>query len=244
MLLRSALPSAMKLRRPCWRRFGRLPSSSALARQALPMRSGSAWHASMQASLWTWQCSTDTIAPYPMPKSLARRALPVAWTRRGRRVHESFRFRGACSPHGRGRSYQAIALAGSLNHAPHWPRMTYLDVLNPEWMPRRIALVVEDVKTRAVVGFAVASLTAPQAELETIAVAAPIQRRGVGRGLLAVLVEELAQAGVQEVLLEVRASNHAAQGFYRSLGFSETGLRPRYYADPIEDAVLMALNVA
>ena len=137
---------------------------------------------------------------------------------------------------------QVIALAGSLIHAPHWPRMAYLDAINPELTPRRIALVVEDVKTRAVVGFAVASLMAHQAELETIAVATPSQRRGVGRRLLAALAEELAQAGAQEVLLEVRASNYAAQGFYRSLGFSETGRRPRYYADPVEDAVLMAMK--
>jgi ribosomal-protein-alanine N-acetyltransferase len=45
-------------------------------------------------------------------------------------------------------------------------------------------------------------------------------------------------------MLEVRASNQAALGFYRGQGFRETGRRPRYYADPEEDAVLMLLNLA
>jgi ribosomal-protein-alanine N-acetyltransferase len=57
------------------------------------------------------------------------------------------------------------------------------------------------------------------------------------------MAEELRVAGVREVLLEVRSSNQRALGFYRSLGWSETGRRPRYYADPEEDAVLMSLKL-
>jgi len=41
----------------------------------------------------------------------------------------------------------------------------------------------------------------------------------------------------------VRASNQNALGFYRSFGFSESGRRSRYYADPEEDAVLMSLKL-
>ena len=39
--------------------------------------------------------------------------------------------------------------------------------------------------------------------------------------------------------LEVRASNHAAQALYRSMGFVATGVRPGYYSDDGEDAVSM-----
>jgi ribosomal-protein-alanine N-acetyltransferase len=49
---------------------------------------------------------------------------------------------------------------------------------------------------------------------------------------------------ITEVLLEVRASNSAALAFYRALGFAIAGRRPLYYADPIEDAVLMELRLA
>jgi [ribosomal protein S18]-alanine N-acetyltransferase len=48
---------------------------------------------------------------------------------------------------------------------------------------------------------------------------------------------------VREVMLEVREGNHSAQGFYRFLGFREEGRRPGYYADPVEDAVLMRLSL-
>jgi len=83
----------------------------------------------------------------------------------------------------------------------------------------------------------------PQAELETIAVAAEGQRRGVCRNLFAVLVGELAIAQAEEVFLEVRASNRAALALYLSLGFKETGRRSRYYIDPVEDALLLALRL-
>jgi ribosomal-protein-alanine N-acetyltransferase len=94
------------------------------------------------------------------------------------------------------------------------------------------------------VGFAVASVVSPEAELETIAVAAEAQRRGVGERLLGALVEELRAERVAELLLEVRASNAAAIGFYRVRGFEEAGRRARYYAEPEEDAVLMRMKLA
>jgi ribosomal-protein-alanine N-acetyltransferase len=139
---------------------------------------------------------------------------------------------------------RVIEIAQSLKDAPHWPRSAYETALNPQSALPRIALVAEDVESGGVVGFAVASVLPPQAELETIAVAAEGQRRGVGRSLFAFLAGELVTAQVQELFLEVRASNGPALALYRSLGFSEGGRRPRYYVDPVEDALLLALRLA
>jgi ribosomal-protein-alanine N-acetyltransferase len=69
------------------------------------------------------------------------------------------------------------------------------------------------------------------------------QRRGIGRRLVVALVAELERAEVEKLHLEVRASNGIAIAFYHSLGFIETGHRTRYYADPVEDAVLMELRL-
>jgi [ribosomal protein S18]-alanine N-acetyltransferase len=137
-----------------------------------------------------------------------------------------------------------LALAANLPGAPHWPRPVYVDALKSatlktESSRRRIALV--GIRSNEIAGFAIASLVPPQAELETIAVAGASQRHGLGRLLFSVLSAELRQAGVNAVSLEVRASNQPALAFYRSLGFERTGLRLRYYADPIEDAVLLTL---
>ena len=94
-----------------------------------------------------------------------------------------------------------------------------------------------------VAGFIVASLLPPQAELEIIAVAPQFQRRGQARRLFTALAVELRTGQSAELLLELRASNLPALAFYRSLGFTEAGRRPRYYHDPIEDALLMRLRL-
>jgi len=143
---------------------------------------------------------------------------------------------------------RVLAIAQNLPQAPHWPQSAYLKAINsqfgPESTPRRIALVAAGSQPGSILGFAVASLLPPQAELETIAVAPESQRLGLGQRLFQALAAELKAAGVGDVLLEVRASNRPAQAFYRALGFVKTGLRPGYYADPIEDAVLMHLPPA
>jgi len=105
---------------------------------------------------------------------------------------------------------QMMELALSLEHAPHWPRSAYAVALDPEAAPRRITLIAETPLSGVILGFAVASLLPPQAELETIAVATKWQRRGVARRILTAMTEELRTAMITEVLLEVRASNSAA----------------------------------
>ncbi len=138
---------------------------------------------------------------------------------------------------------QVMAIAASLKDVPQWPRAAYVSALDKDSTPRRIALVAEAPDRSAVTGFAIASFLPPQAELETIAVLAADQRRGIGQKLLSFLVDELRAEAASEFLLEVRASNQKALGFYRSLGWSEAGRRSRYYADPEEDAVLMSLGL-
>lgn len=135
-----------------------------------------------------------------------------------------------------------LEIAANLPDAPHWPQSAYLTALDPTATPRRIALVAVSPAS-VVCGFVVARLLPPQAELETIAVAPDYQRQGLGHWLFDALVLQLQPAAVVELALEVRAGNRPALGFYRTLGFTKTGLRRGYYTDPVEDAVLMSLRL-
>lgn len=139
---------------------------------------------------------------------------------------------------------RVVEIAGTLESASDWPRRTYFELIDPSAALPRIALVAAESISGNVQGFAVASLVPPQSELESIAVDPAWQRRGVARRLFAALVEEIRAAQGTEVILEVRVSNSAALALYASLGFVQIGRRPRYYADPIEDAVLMSLPLA
>jgi [ribosomal protein S18]-alanine N-acetyltransferase len=75
--------------------------------------------------------------------------------------------------------------------------------------------------------------------ITTIAVKPEYRRRGHARALIGAALAAYPNASY--VHLEVRPTNVAAIAFYESLGFRETGRRPRYYGD--EDAVLMTLNL-
>jgi ribosomal-protein-alanine N-acetyltransferase len=133
-------------------------------------------------------------------------------------------------------------IAESVPQAPHWPRNVYATAVDAKRRPARIALVAESMQ-QAVVAYCIAVVIPSQAELETIAVAAEHQRRGIARRLVSTLLVKLKEISVTEVMLEVRESNSAARGFYAALGFAEAGRRPRYYADPEEDALLLTLSV-
>jgi ribosomal-protein-alanine N-acetyltransferase len=138
---------------------------------------------------------------------------------------------------------RVIEIERSLKQAPHWPRSAWISALDPLCSPPRIALVAEDPSTGEVAAFVVASVLPPQAELEMIAVASQAQRQGVAGFLFTALVWELKTRQVTEVCLEVRAFNRPALTLYHRLGFAETARRLRYYADPIEDAVLLSLHL-
>jgi ribosomal-protein-alanine N-acetyltransferase len=103
--------------------------------------------------------------------------------------------------------------------------------------PYALYLVVEDggevfghIGVRHVLG---------ELHITTIAVRLEYRRRGHARALIGAALAAYPHAS--HVHLEVRPTNVAAIALYESLGFLETGCRPRYYGD--EDAVLMTLNL-
>jgi ribosomal-protein-alanine N-acetyltransferase len=93
------------------------------------------------------------------------------------------------------------------------------------------------------VGYVVALIVVPDAEIADLAVAPGGRRRGVGRALLARVVDEMTQVGVETVHLEVRESNLAARALYESSGFRAVGRRRGYYRQPVEDALLLRRDI-
>lgn len=137
---------------------------------------------------------------------------------------------------------RVLEIAEGLPQAPRWARDIYEAAISQGSAPERLALVAEDISGE-VVGFAVASLVVPEAELETIGVAEAWQRQGIGGHLVEEICRALGERGVTKVTLEVRRSNGAAQRVYRLHGFEELGVRPSYYADPKEDALVMGIEL-
>lgn len=94
----------------------------------------------------------------------------------------------------------------------------------------------------AVAGYAVAWLGSRGMQLGNLAVAVGRRRRGLGRRLVRTVMRSARAAGAEHVFLEVRESNDAALGLYRSAGFRLLGRRTGYYRSPPEDAIVMGAD--
>jgi ribosomal-protein-alanine N-acetyltransferase len=90
----------------------------------------------------------------------------------------------------------------------------------------------------AVIGYAGLAVVAGSADVQTVAVRADRQGRGLGGVLLDALLAEAAARGCTEVLLEVRADNAAAIGLYAARGFTTIATRRHYYADGTDALIL------
>jgi [ribosomal protein S18]-alanine N-acetyltransferase len=96
---------------------------------------------------------------------------------------------------------------------------------------------------RGVIGFFAGWTVADEMHINNIASHPEYRRIGVGRRLLEHAINEGAMRDVAFVLLEVRASNEAAQTLYKKLGFSYVSRRRDYYRSPTEDAFVMKLKL-
>jgi ribosomal-protein-alanine N-acetyltransferase len=81
-----------------------------------------------------------------------------------------------------------------------------------------------------------------EAHVTTFAVDPRWRRRGVGEQLLLALLDLAVARRAREATLEVRLSNMPARRLYEKYGFKPVGIRPRYYSDNGEDALIMTTD--
>lgn len=111
-----------------------------------------------------------------------------------------------------------------------------------EWST--ILLAVDDGAAGGVLGFIVFWVVHDEVHVLNVAVAEEHRRRGVARALMGEAALRGRARGARLVTLEVRRSNAPALALYRALGYRDVAVRPRYYAEEDEDAIVMELALA
>lgn len=90
-----------------------------------------------------------------------------------------------------------------------------------------------------VVGYMGMWIVLGEGQVTNIAVAKEYRGKGIGKALLAHILEYAKQTDIEMLFLEVRESNEVARKLYESYGFSPIARRKAYYRQPIEDAIVM-----
>ncbi len=91
---------------------------------------------------------------------------------------------------------------------------------------------------RDVAGYVCWWLVGDEVHILNLAVHPDWRRRGIGRALVGVVLDDASVRAAASVSLEVRRENISALALYRSLAFVESGVRRNYYGRG-EDAIIM-----
>jgi ribosomal-protein-alanine N-acetyltransferase len=122
-----------------------------------------------------------------------------------------------------------------------WSRNVFLEELGRAWA--RVD-VVRDTETGIPAAFANYWLVADELHILNVAVHPQHRRLGHATRLLAHMVDVARGNSCRCMTLEVRRSNAVAQRLYRRFAFRAVGVRPNYYAEDQEDAIVMLLEMS
>jgi ribosomal-protein-alanine N-acetyltransferase len=127
-----------------------------------------------------------------------------------------------------------IAELEKLCFSDPWSEKSVASELN-----NRLSLWLVALDGDTVAGYVGSQSVLDQADMMNIAVHPDYRRQGIGRDLVLALSDALKEKGIRGLMLEVRASNAPAIALYEQLGFIQVGLRPNYYRNPKENALIL-----
>jgi ribosomal-protein-alanine N-acetyltransferase len=122
-----------------------------------------------------------------------------------------------------------------------WSRELLEREMSHAWS--HVLVAVED-PGESLVGYVVFWLVHDEVHVLNLGTALEARRRGVGRALMEEAHALGRRRGAALSTLEVRRSNAAAIALYRGLGYRQVGIRPNYYAEEGEDAIVMVRDLA
>jgi ribosomal-protein-alanine N-acetyltransferase len=129
----------------------------------------------------------------------------------------------------------AVHAIEQASFAAPWPPRAYRSELESNRLAHYLVARVGDT----VAAYGGMWLMVDEAHITTFAVHPAWRRQRIGERLLLAFLDVAVEQGAHEATLEVRLSNLAARRLYEKYGFRPVGLRPRYYSDDHEDALIM-----
>ena len=120
-----------------------------------------------------------------------------------------------------------------------WPDEAYRSELEGNRLASYLVARADD----DVVAYGGIWLMVDEAHVTTFAVDPDWRRQRIGEALILALLDLAIARHAREATLEVRLSNIGARRLYEKFGFRPVGVRPRYYSDNGEDALIMTTEL-
>ena len=106
-------------------------------------------------------------------------------------------------------------------------------------LTNKLSLWLVATEESVVIGYIGSQTVLDETDMMNLAVHPEHRRKGIAEALVSALAGELKQRGSGYLTLEVRQSNAPAISLYEKLGFVQIGLRPNYYRNPKENALIL-----
>ncbi len=138
-----------------------------------------------------------------------------------------------------------LALEEACFSSPWTRKMLEGELTGNQFAHFLVAMRREPSKTKtepAIIGYHCFWIVFEELRLMNLAVRESMRRNGVGGALVTEALRLGLEQAATRAVLEVRSSNNPARSLYTHLGFVQVSSRPRYYTNPIEDAVLLEMN--
>jgi ribosomal-protein-alanine N-acetyltransferase len=132
-----------------------------------------------------------------------------------------------------------------LSHRSPWARQVFIEELSRDWA--HLVVLKErraGAAPMAAVAFCNFWLVRDEVHILNVATHPDERRKGHASRVLDHVLEFAARHACRYVTLEVRRGNQGAIKLYRGFGFKPVGIRPNYYVEDGEDAIVMLLELA
>jgi [ribosomal protein S18]-alanine N-acetyltransferase len=128
------------------------------------------------------------------------------------------------------------------SHRSPWSRQVFIEELERDWAHLILVKERRPVGSRTV-AFSNFWLVRDEVHILNVATHPGERRKGHAARLMEYVLEFARRHGCRYVTLEVRRSNHGALKLYRRFDFRPVGIRPHYYVEDNEDAIVMLLEL-
>lgn len=118
----------------------------------------------------------------------------------------------------------------------HWSADSFLNEMNNQ-MARYFSLI--DTEANKLIGYCGVWQVIDEGHITTVAIRPEYRGNALGELMLLQMIDLAYSLSIRWLTLEVRVSNYNAQNLYYKYGFESQGLRPKYYQDNKEDAMIM-----